>query len=386
MLIAYKFRLKTNKDQEEYLMKTTGCVRFVYNYFLDLTIKAYAKGKSLSKYDLMKMLTKLKHKKGFEFLQEVDSTSLQQCIHNLYQAYENFFRGQGFPRFKARNFSRRSARLMQSHKLGYKDSTIKIGKLGYFKVLGDLNRVPKKHKIKSITISMDSDQHWYASLLVEQRARPKLPKTKKSIGIDLGLKTTLTLSNGVRLDSPKSTKKYATKLAKAQRNLSRKVKGSNNRNKARIKVAKINHKIKSSRRDFNHKASKQLVIKYDKIYVEDLNIKGMVKTNLAKSIHDQSWGQFLNFLNYKAEWYGKAVYKVDRFFPSSKTCSFCGLRKKKLPLNVREWTCNRCSTEHDRDINAAKNIRRYGLLSNKGKVSNKKEYSKHLRIKYQLAS
>lgn len=377
---AYKFRLKTAKLSENKLTKTAGCNRFVYNWGLAKRIKYYEKTqKSISKNDLMGMLPRLKEE--YPWLKEADSTSLQQTIHNLDNAYKNFFRrvkqgeNPGFPKFKKKN-GKQSFRVTMSLKIERKLNKVKIGKLGWFSVYDDITRIPKSAKIKNMTVSKDSDGHWYVSILCEQKKPKPLPKTNKSIGGDLGLTSLITLSNKETIDAQQFLRKSEKKLAKEQRKLSKMKIGSNNWKKQKAKVAKVHCHIKNQRKDFNHKLSNRLVTEYDIIALENLCIAGLVKTKLSKSIHDAAWSQLISFIQYKCDWYGKTLVKVDRFFPSTKTCNVCGLRKKKIKLHVREWECSRCETVHNRDHNAAKNIRYWAKHFVKtGHCMTKQEYS-----------
>lgn len=385
---TYKFRVKTTDLSENKLARNAGCKRFVYNLCLDKRIKTYKKNKkSVSKNDLMKLLPGLKEK--HPWLKEADSTSLQQAITDLDKAYQNFFRrvqqGEtpGFPKFKKKN-SHQSVRVTMSLKLERKLGKVKIGKLGWFGVFGDITRIPESAKIVNMTVSKDTDSHWYVAILCEQKKPKALPKTGKSIGGDLGLNSLLTLSNGKTIDAQQFLRKSEKKLAKEQRKLSKMEVGSNNWKKQKAKVAKIHCHIKNRRKDFNHKLSKRLVTEYDIIALENLCIFGLVKTKLAKSILDAAWSQLISFTQYKADWYGKTVVKVDRFFPSTKTCNVCGLRKKKMKLHVREWECSRCETVHNRDLNAAKNIRYWAKhLVKTGHCMTKQEYSASRRTAWQ---
>lgn len=389
ILKGFKIKLNPNKEQIVLLEKTIGCNRWVYNYFLDLKIKYYKKKTNLSRYEMSALLTLLKQKEDYAWLNEIDSTSLQQTLKNLDLAYSAFFKRvkkgttPGFPKFKKKGVSNTGFRTVMSNSVYRTKKIIKIGKLGYLRTYNDLRFIPKRHKIKYISVTKDSDGHYYASVLCEVRKPKTLPKTGKSIGIDLGLNTLATLSNGKTIGIQQTYRKAEKKLKKLQCRLSRKQKGSSNRNKARIKVAKHHFHIKNIRRDFNHKLSKKLVTDYDQIFVEDLCIKGLAKTKLAKSIHDASWSQLITFLQYKCDWYGKTLVKIDRYFPSSKTCSVCGFRKKRMPLSIRTYNCSRCGSNLDRDVNAARNIRFYGThITKTGEMLSKQEYSKIRYTKY----
>jgi putative transposase len=394
ILKGFKVKLNPNKEQRILLEKTIGCNRFIYNYFLDLKIEQYKRKKTnLSRYEMSGLLTDLKQEPDYEWLREVDSTSLQQTLKNLDLAYSSFFKRcktgktPGYPKFKKKGISGTGFRCVMNNSIHRTKKLLKIGKLGYLRTWNDLRFIPKLHKVKYISVTKDSDGAYYASVLCEVRKPKDLPKTGKTVGIDLGLNTLATFSNGKKIEIQQTYRKAEAKLKKLQRRLSHKEKGSANRNKARIKVAKHHFHIKMIRKDFNHKLSKQLVTDYDKIFVEDLCIKGLAKTKLAKSIHDAGWSQLLTFLTYKCNWYRKELVKVDRYFPSSKTCSKCGKRKKKLPLSIRTFNCKRCGTVLDRDVNAARNIRLYGLqIIKTGELQTKQEYSKMRYTKYLKAA
>ena len=302
-------------------------------------------------------LTELKGKEDTIWLKEVNSQTLQQSLKNLESAYGNFFRKKSkFPKFKKKS-NNQSFRVPQ-----------------HIKVENDIIRVPKFNEgieinlhrklegdIKSATFSKTSSNKYFVSILCEVPKKSK-PKTSKQIGIDLGITDFIVLSDGTKIKNPNFNRKSKKKLSKAQQHLSRKTKESNRYNKQRIKVAKINEKITNSRKDFQHKLSTKLINEYDLISLEDLAVKNMVKNRkLSYSISDSGWSSFVSMLEYKALWYGKEVIKVDRFYPSSKTCSDCDYIIDKLPLSVRQWKCPKCDSNHDRDINAAKNILRQGL-------------------------
>ncbi len=357
---AYKFRLLPTDEQKMLLSKHFGCVRFVFNFFLKEKQQHYLNNKKTLNYNTCAgNLVKMK-REDHEWLKEVNSQSLQSALMNLETAYGNFFKKRSkFPKFK-------------SKKVGYEvfhcpDSVNLIN--------SNLVRIPKfkegirfiKHRelkgeIKSATISKTPTGKYYISILTEQTPTKHLEKAGKSIGVDLGIKDFAITSEGQRYTNPKFLYKFQKKLKTAQQHLSRKVKGSKSRDRARLKVARIHEKITNSRNDMQHKVSMSLIKKYDMIALEDLNVKGMVKNhNLAKAISDSSWSSFVTKLTYKAQWYGKEVIKIDRFFPSSKACSDCDWIKRDLTLDVRSWVCSKCNTKHDRDVNASKNILRAGL-------------------------
>ncbi|AFZ43463.1 transposase, IS605 OrfB family [Halothece sp. PCC 7418] len=357
MLKAFKYRIYPNQEQRVLLAKSFGSCRFFYNYALNLTSQTYKEtGKGLSRNDIINLLPNLK--KEYEWLSEPPSQALQQVALNLSSAFLNFFEGRGrYPQFKKKQ-NRQSIRLPQGCKL--EDDCLKLPKFG--KVYCKVSRQPTG-KLKSVTVSQTPSGQYYASCLFDDGTEKPEPSGEgKAVGVDLGISDFAITSDGFKYGSPKYYRKYEQKLANKQKELSRKQKGSNNRRKARIKVAKVHEKITRCREDFLHKLSRNLVDENQVIVVENLAVKNMVKNSkLAKSISDAGWGQFLTMLKYKSEWEGKTYIEVDRFFPSSKTCNPCLHQVDSLPLDIRNWECPSCETQHDRDINAAKNIRDEGL-------------------------
>jgi putative transposase len=358
MLKAYKYKLKPNKEQKILLNKHFGCIRFVYNYFLNERIREYESNKqTLNYYDNAKALTELKHSNEYVWLNEVNSQSLQHSLKHLDSAYNNFFKSRAkFPKFKSKH-NKNSFTVPQAVKL------IK-NKLQIPKFKNGINIILHRKfngEIKQCTISKTSTNEYFVSILVETN-HIKLPKTNKQIGIDLGLKDFAITSDDYKYKNNKYTKQYEKKLKQAQQHLSHKTKGSNRYELQRLKVANIHKKITNSRMDNLHKVSTDLITKYDIIMLEDLNIKGMIKNHkLAKHINDASWGTFIQTLNYKAEWNDKQIIKINRFYPSSKACNNCGYINQDLRLDIRTWICPKCNIIHDRDINAAKNIYKEGL-------------------------
>ena len=355
---TYKFRIYPNEEQEILLAKHFGCSRFVYNYFLNERKEQYQKDKkSDNYYTQAKTLTDLKKKEEYEWLKEVNSQTIQFALRSLDTAYVNFFRGTAqFPKFK----SRKHKNTFTIPQFGVvKDGKILIPK---FKdgIKANLDKREIKGKVGKMNITKTPTGKYYVSIFTEQEIE-QLPKTNKKVGIDLGLKDFVITSDGIKYKNNRYTNKYSRKLKKAQQHLSRKKKGSNGFEKQKLKVAKIHEKISSCRLDTLHKVSYQLVKENDLIVVEDLNVKGMVKNpKLSKHISDVSWGNFVNLLNYKCDWYGKELVKVNRFYPSSKNCNCCGWINQNLKLSDREWNC-KCGEKHDRDLNASKNILKEGL-------------------------
>lgn len=366
MLESYKFRLYPNKEQELLIQKTFGCVRFVYNQCLAYRIDKYKTEQvSLSKIDVNNYKNRTL-KSEYEWLKEVDKFALDNAVINLDSAYQKFFREhKGFPKFKSKKDNRKSYKTNitgSNIEVDFDNLKIKLPKLKWIKTRG-VRRF--KGKIKSATISQTPSGKYYCSVLVEQEDYKPLAETGCNVGIDLGIKDFAITSDGDKIPNPKYLAKSEKKLIKLQRQLSRKSSGSNNRNKARIKLARAWEKIANQRTDFLQKLSTELIRKYDTICLEDLNVAGMVKNHrLAKSISDCSWGEFVRMLQYKTNWYGRTISKIDRFYPSSQTCSCCGCVNPEIKdLSVREWICPDCGVTHDRDINAAKNILRQGLLA-----------------------
>lgn len=371
-LKAYKFRIYPTEEQETFFAKSFGCVRKVYNLMLDDRMKAYKETRKDSS-KKMSFPTPAKYKQDFPFLKEVDSLALANAQLNLDKAYKNFFRDKsvGLPRFKSKKNP------VQSYTTNNQNGTIalidnKFVKLPKLKSLVKitLHRQPKG-LIKSATISRHSSGKYYISLLCKEEIA-ELPKTNSAIGIDLGITDFAILSDSQKIDNNKFTSKMAKKLKREQRKLSRrallaKQKGINlfeasNYQKQKHKVARLHEKVMNQRTDFLNKLSTEMIKNHDIICIEDLNTKGMLRNHkLAKSISDVSWSSFVTKLQYKADWYGRKIIKVDKWFPSSQICSNCGHEDGKKSLKIREWTCPICHAHHDRDINASINILAEGL-------------------------
>jgi len=357
MLITYKYKLKPNDEQIVLLNKHFGSIRFVYNHFLNERKTEYETNKnSINYYDNAKSLTELKKDDNYSWLKEINSQSLQDSLKNLETAYKNFFRfNKGFPRFKSKH-GKNSFTVPQSVKLNKNELSIPKFKEP-IKVIIDRTF---NGLIKQCTISKTPTNEYFVSILVETEY-VKLEKTGKQVGIDLGIKDFAITSDGFKYKNNRYTKTYEKQLKIAQQHLSRKTKGSNRYNNQKLKVATIHKKITNSRIDNLHKISTDLIRKYDLIVLEDLNVKGMVKNHkLSKHISDASWGRFVSMLTYKAEWNDKQIVKINRFFPSSKTCNCCGHINQNLTLNIREWTCPSCNKKLDRDLNASINILKEG--------------------------
>ena len=359
---AYKYRIYPNKTQQELIQKTFGCSRFVYNYFLDLKIREYNDNKkSLSYYDMSKLLTQLK--KENEWLKEPDKDSLQKSLKDLDNAYQKFFKEHtGFPKFKSKKDRHKSYRTScANNNIRFEDRRIKLPKLGYVKVRD--KQIPQG-RILNATISQEPNGHYYCSLCCTEVVLPQYPKTNKNVGIDLGIIDFAILSDGIIIDNPNFYEKSEKKLAKLQRELSRKTIGSSRWDKARIKVANLQKHISNQRQDFLHKLTTTIIRNYDVIVIEDLNVKSLKETDNKlrnKRVSDVSWSEFRRQLTYKANWYEKELVVVDRYYPSSQICNVCGHRDGKKSEDIRIWTCPYCKAELDRDLNASINILNEGL-------------------------
>ena len=371
-LKAYKFRIYPTEEQEIFFAKSFGCVRKVYNLMLDERMQNYEETKNASS-KKMSFPTPAKYKKDFPFLKEVDSLALANAQLNLDKAYKNFFRDKsvGFPRFKSKKNP------IQSYTTNNQKGTVCLFDTKFIKVpkLKSLIRI-KLHRqpkgmIKSATISRHSSGKYYISLLCKEEII-ELSKTNSAIGIDLGITDFAILSDGQKIDNNKFTYNMEKKLKREQRKLSRraliaknngiKLFEAKNYQKQKIKVARLHEKVMNQRNDFLNKLSTEIIKNHDIICIEDLNTKGMLRNHkLAKSISDVSWSSFVTKLQYKADWYGREIIKVDKWFPSSQLCSECGHKDGKKSLEIREWACPVCHAHHDRDINASKNILTEGL-------------------------
>ncbi|SDJ28018.1 putative transposase [Nonomuraea maritima] len=353
---AYKYRFHPTPEQAEELARTFGCVRLVYNKALEERTRAYTlEGRRVSYVESSARLTEWKRSGEYDFLSEVSSVPLQQALRHLQAGFANFFAKRAkYPTFKSRKKSRLSAEYTRSA-FRWRDGRLTLAKMDAPLTIVWSRPLPEGAEPSTVTVSKDAAGRWFVSLLVEEKISP-LPPVAANVGIDAGITALATLSTGEKILNPKHERRARRRLAKAQRALARKEKGSNNRAKARRKVARVYARIADRRRDHLHKVTTRLVHENQVIAVEDLTVRTLVKNHsLARAISDASWRELRTMLEYKASWYGRTVVAVDRWFPSSKLCSACGALQNRMPLSIRDWTCA-CGTVHDRDVNAAKNI------------------------------
>ena len=372
MLLAYKYRIYPTKEDKILLAKHFGCCRFLYNHFLTYRKNEYEKGNKVSYLMTQKELTKMKTLEQYSWLNEVSSQSLQMAIQQLDDAYKKFFKQQGgYPNYKSKHSSKQSCSFPQNVKIS--ENRVYLPKFMKNGIRIKLHRnIPERSSIKQATITKKNDRYYISISFDDNLPIPKPIIAQSSIGLDMGINSLIATSKDVKIDNPRYTKKYARALKLASRHLSRKQhsrkKGdttpkSKRYLKQQAKVAKIHEKIANSRSDYIHKITNEITNQYDVICIEDLNVKGMIKNHkLSKHIADVAWGELRRQLEYKSERKGKILIKVDRWLPSSQTCSSCLSPTGKKPLNVRKFTCPICGTTHDRDNNAAKIIEHFGLL------------------------
>ncbi|MGH9755731.1 MAG: RNA-guided endonuclease TnpB family protein [Blastocatellia bacterium] len=378
---AFKYRFFPTGEQAAQLAKTFGCARYVYNQALEYWTRAWQQEKQSVGYHVTAAkLTEWKKEPEKAFLCEVSSVVLQQSLRNLDTAFTNFFEKRAqYPKFKSRR-ERQSARYA-TNAFTYKDCRITLAKQSEPLDIVWSRLLPDDAKIINLAVSRDTSERYFVSILVETDVKP-LRKTKAEVGIDVGIKTLATTSEGEKLENPRPLVRREKRLKRLQRRLSRKAPGSNNHRKAKLKVAILHAKIGDARRDALQKFTTKIISENQAIFVEGLNVAGMVQNhNLAKHIADAAFGEIFRELEYKAKWYGRTYLPLDRFFPSSKLCSSCGHLLDELPLSVREWDCPACGVHHDRDINAAINIKRAGqyLLKTTGSDARKVTPTRHQR-------
>jgi putative transposase len=369
MQLRYAFRLHPEPSQRLALARAFGCARVVYNDVVRAREDARRAGESFPTAGVLsqKLITQAKHTPGRSWLGEVSAVVLQQSLRDAEAAYKNFFaslKGErkgaksGAPRFKSRKDSRQSIRFTANARWSITGSgRLNLPKIGAVKVRWS-RTLPAQPS--SVTVVKDAAGRYFASFVVDTDPAAdaaRMPDTDQTVGIDLGLTHFTVPSDGTKIDSPRFLRRAEKKLKKAQRELSHKQKGSKNREKARLKVARAHAKVTDARHEFHHQLSTTLIRDNQAIGVEDLAVKGLARTRLARSVHDAGWSAFVHMLEYKAARYGRTLVKIGRFEPTSQTCSACGIKDGPKPLNIREWTCTACGTLHDRDHNAAKNVK-----------------------------
>ena len=363
---AYKFRIYPNDEQKVLFAKTFGCVRLVYNHWLDRKIKQYEEDKTSVTYTVCaKEMVEMKKTEEYAFLKEVDSVSLQQSLRHLDTAFQNFFKQPktDFPRFKSKKRNKNSySTVYINGNITISNGYLKLPKIGQVR-LKQHRQIPEDYKIKSVTVSQTPSGKYYASILCEYENQVQTAELKDFLGLDFSMKELYKDSNGNEPCYPRYYRQAEKRLKREQRKLSLMKKGSSNRNKQRIKVAKLHEKVANQRKDFLHKQSRQIANAYDCVCIENLDMKAMSQAlNFGKSVFDNGWGMFIKFLQYKLEEKGKRLIKVDKFFASSQICSVCGYKNSETKnLSIRAWDCPVCGAHHDRDINAAINIKNEGM-------------------------
>ncbi|BAC09983.1 tll2431 [Thermosynechococcus vestitus BP-1] len=354
---AFSYRFYPTTEQESLLRKTLGCVRLVYNRALAARTEAwYERKERLDYVQTSALLTQWKKQDDLQFLNEVSCVPLQQALRHLQSAFTNFFAGRAkYPNFKKKR-NGGSAEFTKSA-FRWKDGKVFLAKCNEPLNIRWSRRLPDGVEPSTVTIRLNPAGQWYISLRFDDPRDLTLQPVDPSVGLDVGMSSLITLSTGEKIANPKHFNRYYKRLRKAQRSLSRKQKGSRNWDKARLKVAKIHQKISDSRKDHLHQLTTRLIRENQTIIIESLAVKNMVKNRqLARSISDAGWGELVRQLEYKAQWYGRTLVKIDQWFPSSKRCGQCGHIVERLPLSVREWDCPKCGAHHDRDVNAAQNI------------------------------
>ena len=360
---AYRFRFEPTPEQELILARTFGCARFAYNYMLRLRTDAWMQRQERVGYhETSAALTALKKTPEHAWLNEVSSVPVQQALRHLQTAFTNFFAKRArYPQFKRKDGPQSAEYTTSAFK--WDGKSLKLAKMDEPLAIRWSRTIPKAAKVTTVTVSLDAAGRYFVSLLCDDAVAER-PAVNGKVGIDLGLTHFAILSTGEKVAAPNTFRKNEAKLAKLQRRLAKKTKGSNRRKKAKLKVARLHAKIADSRRDFLHKLSTRLINENQVIAVESLSVSNMQKNrHLSKSIGDAGWSEFLRQLEYKANWYGRELVGIDKWYPSSKRCSDCGYTMPKMPLNVRQWTCPECGSIHDRDVNAARNVLAAGLAA-----------------------
>ena len=354
MRLRYRFRFYPTDEQAKSLVHVFGCCRYVYNFALRLRADSYQVGKTLNYNASSAALTALKSDKDHSWLNDVSCVPLQQALRHLQTAFKHFFKKRAaYPAFKKKRSKQSAEYTRSAFKWNAESRTLTVAKLGKLKIRWSRTFTSNP---TTVTITKDTIGRYFVTFSLDELIEP-MTETGESVGVDLGVAQLATLSTGERIQNPRHFNKWQHRLARAQRVLSRRQKGSKRREKARLRAAKIQAHIADARRDYLHKVTTSLVRRFDAIYMEDLNVRGMVRNSrLARSLSDASFFQFRQMVAYKCDWYGKKLKLVDRFFPSSKRCHICGHVIEALPLSVREWCCPECNTRHDRDENAAHNI------------------------------
>ncbi|MFD5818891.1 RNA-guided endonuclease InsQ/TnpB family protein [Streptomyces sp. NPDC127038] len=361
---AFKYRFYPTAEQAAELSRTFGCVRLVYNRALEERTRAWnSEQRRISFAQSSAALTRWKRTEELAFLAEVSSVPLQQALRHLQTAFNNFFaKRTGYPRYKSRKRSRVSASYTRSA-FTWREGTLTLAKTAGPLDIHWSRPLPPGAEPTTVTVSRDSAGRWFVSLLCQDAIAPA-PATTTAVGIDAGISDLVTLSTGEKIANPRHERRDRARLARAQRELSRKAKDSNNRAKARAGVARVHARIADRRRDFLHKLSTRLVRENQTVVIEDLAVRNLLKNGrLARAIADASWTELRSMLEYKCAWYGRELVVIDRWFPSSRLCGGCGTVRGKLSLNVRTWTCATCGSVHDRDVNAARNILAAGLAA-----------------------
>lgn len=359
---AFRYRFYPTPEQESLLRRTIGCCRLAYNKALAARTEGYfQRGERISYAQTDRLLTGWKKEESLHFLNEVSSVPLQQALRHLQTAFGNFWdKRTAYPTFKKKRGGGSATYTRSAFR--FRDGQVFLAKCSEALPIRWSRQLPAGVEPSSVVVSLHPSGRWHISLKVDDPTIQPLPPVERSIGLDVGISALVTDSDGNTIANPRTINRFQKRMRRAQKALSRKVKGSNNRRKARARVARIHARITDIRQNQLHQLSTRLIRENQTIVVEDLNIRGMVKNHsLARAISDSSWSELIRQLSYKAEWYGRKLVKVDRFFPSSKTCSACGHLLNKLPLQIRSWECPSCGATHDRDHNAARNILAAGL-------------------------